>query len=159
MIKKVKPIPEGYHALTPHIVVKGLPKALEYYTKAFGAVTKESCEGPDGKVCHAEIKINDSMLMICEESAEWGAFSPLTVKSAGVSLHFYVENCDQVFERAIKAGAKVSMPVADMFWGDRMGKLVDPFGHVWTVGTHIANPTPAEMKKLMKEAFAAPAAK
>lgn len=157
MPSKVKPIPEGYRTLTPHLIVKGLPKAVEFYKKAFGAVAKEVCDGPDGKPMHAELLIGDSMMMVGEECPEYGALSPLATKSSSVSIHLYVADIDAAFAKALKAGATQTMPVADMFWGDRFGKLKDPFGHEWSMATHIANPTKEEMMKAMEEQFAAAA--
>ena len=154
MPNKVKPIPEGYHSLTPHIIVKGLPKAIEFYKKAFGAVEREQCEGPDGKVCHAEVAIGDSILMMCEEYPEYGAFSPLSAKTSGCTLHLYVNDVDSAFAKALKAGAKQKMPVTEQFWGDRYGQLVDPFGHTWALATHIEDVSKQEMRKRMEEQFA-----
>lgn len=156
-MNKVKHIPEGFHTLTPHIIVKGLPKALEFYKKALGATELSNCEGPDGKVCHAELKLGDSILMMCEECAEMGALSPLSAKTSGVTLHVYVKDVDAAFALALKAGAKQTMPVADMFWGDRYGKFVDPFGHSWALATHKEDVAPKEMRKRMEEQFAAAA--
>jgi uncharacterized glyoxalase superfamily protein PhnB len=150
----VKPIPEGFHTLTPHIVVKGLKQAVDFYKKAYGAQAQDLCEGPDGRLMHAELKIGDSILLLCEESAEYGALSPLSTKTAGVTLHLYVADADLVFNRAVKAGARVRMPVADMFWGDRYGQLLDPFGHTWAIATHQEDLTKAEIAKRQEDFFA-----
>jgi uncharacterized glyoxalase superfamily protein PhnB len=156
MSQKVQPIPPGYHSLTPHLIIKGAGQAVDYYKKAFGAqeLFRFQCE-ETGNVAHAELKIGDSILMICEESAEWGAFSPASTKGTPVGVHLYVENVDDVFDRAVKAGGKALMPVTDMFWGDRFGKLQDPFGHVWEIATHKEDLTPEEVAKRAKEFMAA----
>lgn len=150
----VKPVPEGFHTLTPHIVVKDLKLALDFYRKAFGAQPHDLCEGPDGRLMHAELKLGDSILMLCEESVEYGALSPLSAKTAGVTLHLYVADADLVYNRALKAGARVRMPLADMFWGDRYGQLVDPFGHIWAVATHQEDLTKQEIVRRQQEFFA-----
>jgi PhnB protein len=154
MQSKVQAVPKGYRSLTPHIVVRNLPKAVEFYENAFGAVVKDSCTGPDGKLCHADLQIGDSMLMVCEEFPSLGALSPLSAQTTGTTIHLYVANCDEVFAKALKYGAKQKMPVSDQFWGDRYGQVVDPFGHFWAVATCIEDVSPAEMKKRVDEQFA-----
>jgi PhnB protein len=138
MSKAGKPIPEGYHSLTPHITVKGAKQAIEFYKKAFGAKQRvEPFMGPDGtSVMHAELQIGDSMLMLNDEFPDWGCFGPATKGSGGWCIHLYVSNADEVFEQAVKAGAAVTMPIQNMFWGDRYGKVKDPFGHEWSIATH-----------------------
>ncbi len=153
--KKVKPIPKGMQALAPHIICKGAADAIKFYKKAFGAVEIFKLPTPDKKkLLHAEIRIGDSVVMLAEESPEWGALGPLSLKGSPVTLHIYVKDVDAFVKRAVKAGAKVTMAVADMFWGDRYGKIEDPFGHHWSVATHIRDVSPKEMKRAAKEMFA-----
>ncbi|MGC1452068.1 MAG: VOC family protein [Candidatus Sulfotelmatobacter sp.] len=125
----VKPIPEGYHTLTPYLTVRDAVRAIEFYKQAFGAQERGVMKGPDGKVMHAELKIGDSIIMLGDEFPEYGALSPQSTGGAGLGLHIYVDGVDAAFDRAVKAGARVDMPVSDQFWGDRYGKLTDPFGH------------------------------
>jgi uncharacterized glyoxalase superfamily protein PhnB len=149
---KVKPIPEGSHTITPGLVVRGGKKALEFYKAAFGAKELGVMYGPDGKsVMHAELKIGDSKLYIGDEMPEMGAVSPQKLGGSPVTLHIYTEDCDALFKRAVAAGAKVKMPLADMFWGDRYGKVTDPFGHEWGISTHKEDVSEAEMEKRGKE--------
>jgi PhnB protein len=145
-----KPIPDGYHSITPYMTVRDAARAIEFYKQAFGATEKGVMKGPDGKIVHAELRIGDSMIMLGDEMPEWGSLSPLSTGGTGMGLHIYVEDVDTAFDRAVKAGATVEMPVADMFWGDRYGKLADPFGHKWSIGTHKADLTMEEMEKGMK---------
>lgn len=156
MSAKVSAIPQGFHSLTPHLVVSDSRKAAEFYKKAFGAEILGIAEGPDGKVMHAAARIGDSMFMFNDEFPEWGVFAPTSNKGASpVTLHLYVEESDKVFAQAQAAGAEVTKPLADEFWGDRYGKLKDPFGHTWAVATHIKDMSPAEMKVAQDEAMAA----
>ncbi len=148
----VKPVPEGYHNLTPYLVVRDAVRAIEFYKQAFGAVERGVAKGPDGKVMHAELKIGDSIVMLSDEMPEFGSLSPLSSGGAGMALHIYVDGVDAAFDRAVKAGAQVEMPVADQFWGDRYGKLKDPFGHKWSIATHIKDMSSDEMKRSMDEA-------
>ena len=151
-MSKVDPIPKGYHSITPAITVSDAKSAIEFYKKAFGAEQREICLGPDGKkVMHAEMKIGDSIVMLNDEFPPMGCLSPQSLKGSPVTLQLYVENVDSVFDQAVKAGATVTMPLSDQFWGDRYGQVVDPYGHRWGISTHIANPTPEEMKKAMEE--------
>ncbi|HET9704534.1 MAG TPA: VOC family protein [Vicinamibacterales bacterium] len=145
----VKAIPDGYYSLTPYLVCKGAAKAIEFYTKAFGAVETVRMPGPNGQVMHAEVKIGNSMLMLSDENKERGALSPETIGGTCVSVMLYTDDVDTVFNRAVTLGAKTEMPPADMFWGDRMGNLVDPFGHKWAIATHKEDVTPDEMQKRM----------
>jgi PhnB protein len=148
----VKPIPEGQHSVTPALVVKGAKKAIEFYKNAFGAKELGVSMGPDGQsVMHAELKIGDSKIYLGDEMPEMGAVSPQTLGGSPVSLNIYTEDCDAMFKKAIAAGAKVKMPLADMFWGDRYGKLEDPFGHNWGIATHKEDVSMPEMEKRMKE--------
>ena len=152
---KVKPIPEGLHSITAHLVVRGAAKAIDFYKKAFGAVEVSRAPMPDGKLMHADIRIGDSRLFLVDEMPGMTG-CPSTGESAAtaVSFHLYVEDVDAVFNRAVAAGAKVVMPIADMFWGDRFGKLADPFGFQWSVATHKEDLTPQEIEKRQKAAFA-----
>lgn len=145
----VKAIPDGYYSLTPYLVCKGAEKAIEFYTKAFGAQETMRMPGPDGSIAHAEVKIGNSMLMLADENTERGHLSPETIGGSPCSIMFYADDVDEVFTRALAAGAKVETPPADMFWGDRMGNLVDPFGHRWAIATHKEDLSPEEMEKRM----------
>ena len=146
-----KPIPDGYHSVTPYLVVKGASRALDFYKQAFGATELLRMDGPDGSVGHAEIKIGDSPVMLADEHPTMGFRSPQTLGGAGVSLMVYVENVDEVFPRAIAAGGKELRAVQDQFYGDRSGTLEDPFGHVWTVSTHKEDVPEDEMLRRSKE--------
>ncbi len=131
-----KPIPEGYHTVTPYLIVKGAARALEFYKKAFNATELYRLEGPGGTIGHAEIQIGNSRLMLADEFPEMGARSPETVGGSPVGLCLYVESVDALFKQAIAAGGKEERPVRDQFYGDRSGSLRDPFGHQWTIATH-----------------------
>jgi len=147
-----KTVPEGFHTVTPYMTVRNAARAIEFYKQAFGAVEKGGImKSPDGKVAHAELQIGDSILMLGDEFPQMGALSPQSTGGAGMGLHIYVEDVDSAFDRAVKAGATVEMPVADMFWGDRYGKLADPFGHKWSIGTHKHDVTMEEMEEAMKQ--------
>ncbi|PYJ12125.1 MAG: glyoxalase [Verrucomicrobia bacterium] len=146
-----KPIPEGMHTVTPHLICAGASEAIEFYQNAFGAIELSRMPGPDGKIMHASLRIGDSVIMLNEEMPEWGSFGPKHLKGSPVTIHLYVENVDAVFEQAVRAGAKVTMPIDDMFWGDRYGKVEDPCGHQWSIGTHMRDPSPEEMQKAMEE--------
>jgi uncharacterized glyoxalase superfamily protein PhnB len=147
----VKPIPEGMHTLTPHLVCAGAAAAIDFYKKAFDAVEQGRMPGPDGKLIHAMVRIGDSPLMLVDESPQWGTLGAKALKGSPVTIHLYVDDVDATVERAVAAGARVTMPVADMFWGDRYGTLEDPFGHHWSVATHIRDVSPEEMRKAMTE--------
>ena len=147
----VKPIPEGMHTVTPHLVCAGATEAIEFYQTAFGATELSRVPGANGKLMHASVRIGDSVVMLNEEMPEWGAFGPKSLKGSAVTIHLYVENADAVFEQAVAAGAKITMPLDDMFWGDRYGKVEDPFGHQWSIGTHVRDVTPEEMQKAMEQ--------
>ena len=151
---QVKPIPEKMHNVTAHLVCAGAADAIEFYKKAFGAVEAARLPGPQGKIMHAMIHIGDSNVMLADEFPDLGAVSPKALKGSPVTLHLYVDNVDATVERAVKAGAKITMPVADMFWGDRYGKLVDPFGHHWSVATHIRDVSMEEAQRAMQKAGA-----
>jgi len=151
----VKAIPEGYHSITPYITCRDAARAVEFYQQAFGATLKGGVmKGPDGKVMHAELLIGDSVLMLADEFPAFGSLSPQAIGGSASGLHIYVEDVDSAFDRAVKAGAVVEMPVSDMFWGDRYGKLRDPFGHKWSIATHTADLSMEEMKHGMEEAMA-----
>ncbi len=143
----VKPIPEGYHSVTPYLIVKGAAAAIEYYQQAFGAIELLRMPAPEGKIGHAEIKIGDSPIMLADEFAEMGYKSPETLGGSPVSIMIYVADVDTVFKRAITAGAKEQRPVKDQFYGDRMGTLEDPFGHVWHIATHTEDVPAEEMER------------
>jgi uncharacterized glyoxalase superfamily protein PhnB len=147
----VQPIPKGYHTLTPYLTVRDAVRAIQFYKDAFGAEEIGVMKGPDGKVMHAEVRIGDSLVMLADESPQFGALSPLSIGGSGMGLHVYVEDVDSAFDRAIKAGGTVEMPVTDMFWGDRYGKLTDPFGHKWSIATRKRNMTSEEIEEGQKE--------
>ena len=146
-----KPIPQGMHSLTPHLVCAGAAEAIDFYKRAFNAVEQARMPGPDGKLMHAAVQIGDSTLMLVDENPQWGLLGPKALKGSPVAIHLYVPNVDATVAQAVAAGAKVTMPVADMFWGDRYGQLEDPFGHRWSVATHARDMTPEEMHKAMAE--------
>ena len=143
--------PTGYHTITPAIVVRDAAKAIEFYKRAFGAEEIDRMVGPDGTVMHAEIKIGDSRLMLGEENEQWGTRSPLSTNGNPGSLHIYVADADMAFERALQAGAKVKSPLEDAFWGDRYGKVTDPFGHEWGLATRVKELSREEMERAGKE--------
>jgi PhnB protein len=147
----VKAIPDGYHTLTPYMTVRDAARAIEFYKQAFGAVEKGVMKGPDGKVMHAELRIGDSLFMLADEFPQYGSLSPLSTGGSGMGLHIYVEDVDSAFDRAVRAGAKTEMPVTDTFWGDRYGKLADPFGHKWSIATHKRDMSREEMDEEMKK--------
>jgi len=144
-MSEVQKIPSGFHTITPTIFVKGAAQAIEFYQQALGAEEISRHATPDGKVMHGELKIGDSRLFICDEFPEWGAVSPETLGGNSGAFYLYVENSDEAFDRAVSAGAKVIMPVADTFWGDRVGAVSDPFGHKWNFSTHVRDVTEEEL--------------
>jgi PhnB protein len=150
----VKPIPDGYHSVTPYLIVNDGARAIDFYKQAFGAVETVRMGGPNGKIGHAEIRIGDSNVMLADESPDMGHRSAQSIGATPVSLVLYVENVDAQFKQAIAAGAKELRAVEDQFYGDRMGTLVDPFGHVWSLGTHTEDVSPEEMKRRMEEMMA-----
>jgi PhnB protein len=154
MAGKVNAIPPGYHSITPYLVVNEASRAIEFYKQAFGAKETVRMGGPGGKVGHAELKIGDSMLMLSDEMPGSGTRSPQSLGGSPVSIFMYVESVDSVFNQAVKAGVKADMPPQDMFWGDRFGKLTDPFGHSWAIATHIEDVAPQEMEKRAQAAMA-----
>ena len=149
----VKPIPDGYHTLTPYMTIRDAARAIDFYKQAFGATERGVMKGPDGKIMHAELMIGDSIIMLADEFPEYGALSPESVGGSATGLHIYVNDVDNAFDRAVKAGAQVEMPVMDQFWGDRYGKLKDPFGHKWSIATHTKDLSMEEMKSGMDEAM------
>lgn len=150
----VKPIPDGYHSVTPYLVIRGADRAIDFYKRAFGAQVLVRMEGPGGVIGHAELKIGDSMIMLGEENPARGARSPAALNGTPVGILLYVEDVDAASRQAVEAGAKVLMPVQDMFWGDRYGKFADPFGHEWSIATHKEDLTGEEIGKRAATAFA-----
>jgi PhnB protein len=149
----VKPVPEGYHTVTPHLVVKGAAEALTFYAKALGAEELLRMPAPDGSIVHAEIRIGDSPIMLGEEAPQMGAISPKTLGGSPVTIMLYVNDVDAYFARATKAGCETKLPPTDMFWGDRYCKVTDPYGHNWAIATHKEDVSPQEMDKRMKKEF------
>ena len=150
-MSKVKPVPEGMNTVTPHLVCKDAAQAIDFYKKAFGADERGRLNTPDGKkVLHAAIRIGNSVIMLIDEFPEWNTVSPQTLNGSPVTIHLYVENAELVFTRAVQAGATVIMPLEDMFWGDRYGKLQDPFGHTWSIATHTRDVSHEEMAQAAK---------
>ena len=147
----VKAIPDGYHSITPYLVCKGAARAIEFYTRAFGAKEFVRMPGPEGRIMHAEVKIGDSVLMLADENPERGAVAPQAGTLArSMSIMFYTDDVDATFRRAMDLGASSIQAPTDMFWGDRMGNLMDPFGHQWAIATHKEDVTPEEMQKRMQ---------
>jgi PhnB protein len=156
----IKTIPEGYQSLTPMFIFKDARKAMEFYEKAFGAKERFVMPGPDGKgVMHAEVQIGTSIIMIGEENPQCPSKSAETMGGSPVSFYFYLDNVDEAFKIAIDAGAKIQMPVEDMFWGDRMGTVQDPFGYTWSIASHTKDLTPEEIQEGAKAFFAKMAGK
>jgi len=151
---KVRAVPEGYHAITPILIVTDAAQALDFYRSAFGAEETVRMPGPDGRVMHAEMRLADSVFMLGEESPEMGARGPKSYGGSPVTLYVYVDDVDSAWDQAVKAGAKEISPLTNMFWGDRTGRLEDPFGHRWSLSQHIEDPTPEEMQKRQEEFFA-----
>ncbi|HEU4344860.1 MAG TPA: VOC family protein [Candidatus Binatia bacterium] len=148
----VKAIPDGYHSVTPYLIVKGADRAIDFYKRVFGASQRMRMDGPNGTVGHAEIEIDGSAIMLADEFPDMGFRSPQSLGGAGVSLHLYVKDVDACFNKAIATGAKALRPVQDQFYGDRSGTLEDPFGHVWTISTHKEDVSPEELRR-RSEAF------
>jgi PhnB protein len=142
-----KSIPDGYHSVTPYLIIKGAADAIDFYKRVFIATELMRMQSPDGKIGHAEIRIGDSAIMLADENPEMGHRSPQSLGGAGVSLMVYVDRVDEVFNRAVASGAKELQPVKNQFYGDRSGTLQDPFGHTWTVATHIEDVPPDEMRR------------
>jgi uncharacterized glyoxalase superfamily protein PhnB len=148
---QVKPIPDGMRSVTPMLVCAGAANAIDFYKKAFNAVETSRLPGPQGKLLHAAIRIGDSVVMLTDEFPDFGSFGPKSLKGSPVTIHLYVEDADAFAAQAVAAGAKTTMPIADMFWGDRYGQLEDPFGHHWSVGTHVRDVSHEEMRQAMQK--------
>ncbi len=155
MATAMKPIPEGYQSVVPNLTVKDGAKAIDFYKRAFGAEERFRMAAPDGsKIMHAELKIGDAIVMLADEFPEYGKRSPASLGGAGLSLFCYVPDADKAIERAVRAGATVTMPAADMFWGDRFGTVRDPFGHEWAFATHLRDVPMQEMEAGMRQMMA-----
>jgi PhnB protein len=152
----VKPIPDGHGGVTPHLVVDNATEAIEFYKKAFGAIELFRSPSPDGKkLMHASLRVRESLVYLCDDFPEWGGKSrnPKTLGTTTVTIHQYVEDCDDAIKRAEEAGAKVTMPAQETFWGDRYGTIEDPYGHSWSFATHVRDVTPEEMSEAAKKHF------
>jgi PhnB protein len=149
--KATDPI-QGMHTVTPHLVCDGAADAIEFYKKAFGATEMMRLPGPNGRLMHAGVRIGDSIVMLVDENREWGALGPLALKGSPVTIHLQVADADALFDRAVKAGATVVMPIDDAFWGDRYGLLKDPFGHSWSIATHVRDLSPEQILEASKGA-------
>lgn len=154
MAGTVKPVREGQHSLTPHLSIRGASKAIEFYKKAFDAEVKGVHHTPDGKVMHAALQIGDSLLFLADEFPGMGTPSPEALKGSPVVLNFYADNIDKYFNQAVAAGATVTMPLANQFWGDRYGQITDPFGHTWALGQVVEDVAPEELERRGREAMA-----
>jgi uncharacterized glyoxalase superfamily protein PhnB len=154
MSQPVRPVPEGFHTVTPHLVCEGAADAIAFYQKAFGAVEIGRMPGPDGKIMHAQITIGDSPIMLADAFPDYGSRGPQGLGGTSVVIHLYVPDADAAWNQAIAAGATPVMPLADMFWGDRYGQLADPFGHKWSIATHQRDVTPAQMQEDMQKMMA-----
>lgn len=151
--KKVMAIPKGYNSVTPYLIMDGAAKAIEFYKKAFGAKEALRMEKPDKRIAHAELKIGDTLIMLADACHEMNANSPKTLGGSPISMHLYVKNVDKVIDNAVAAGAKISRPIENMFWGDRCGLIEDPQGYKWNVSTHIENVSSRELKKRAAQLF------
>jgi PhnB protein len=151
-MSNVKAIPDGYHSVTPYLFIRGAGGAIDFYKKVFDAKEIMRVAGPIGQIMHAEIKIGDSIIMLADENPKTGAMSPQTAGGISVSLHLYLESVDDVVQKAVDGGAKLLHPVQNQIYGDRSGTLIDPFGHMWSVATHVEDVSPEEMKKRMAAA-------
>ena len=149
-MSKVKAIPDGMRSLTPHLVCRDAAAAIDFYGRAFGAIELFRLPMPNGRLMHACVRIGDSQLFLVDEMPEHGALGPQALKGSPVTIHLQVQDADATFARAVAAGATVAMPLADMFWGDRYGQVVDPFGHRWSIATHVRDVRPDEMVAAMK---------
>jgi PhnB protein len=150
MTAQVEPVPKDMHSVTPHLVCDGAAAAIDFYKKAFNAVENARMQTPDGKIMHASVRIGDSNVMLVDEFPDYGSVGPKKLNGSPVTLHVYVPNVDQVFEQAVAAGATVKMPLENQFWGDRYGVVVDPFGHNWSLATHVKDMTREEMDQAMR---------
>jgi PhnB protein len=152
-VGNVKPIPEGYHSVTPYLFVRSAASAIDFYKNVFGATEVVRMAGSNGKIMHAELRIGDSIVMLADENPTTGVMSPQTIGGFSVGLHVYVENVDAVIQKAVENGAKMLRPIKNQFYGDRSGSLLDPFGHMWSVATHVEDVSPEEMRKRMTAAM------
>jgi PhnB protein len=148
-MSSVKPTPEGYHSVTPYLFVRGALSAIDFYKNVFGATELMRLPGPDGRIAHAELRIGDSIVMLADENPSMGMMSPQTVGGFSAGMHLYVPNVDAIVQKAVENGAKTLRPVKDQFYGDRSGSILDPFGHMWSVATHVEDVAPEELKKRM----------
>ena len=153
-MKAAEPCPKGFHTVTPSLFVRNARQAIDFYKKALGAEETVCMTGPDGKIGHAEIKVGDSFIFLSDENPTWGTKSPQSLGGATGGLYLYIEDVDKSFQRALDAGGQLKMPVTDMFWGDRLGSFVDPFGHNWTLATHTRDVSIEEMKEGEKKFYA-----
>jgi PhnB protein len=151
----VKPIPQGYHVVTPYLAVDDAAQAIEYYKKAFGAKERGRMEAPDGKIAHAELEIGDSLVMLSDPFPQFATKPPKELGGTSASVFMYVEDVDATVKQAVDAGATVTTEVSDQFWGDRFGTITDPFGQVWSIATHVEDVPPEEMAERSKAAMAA----
>jgi PhnB protein len=149
----VKPIPEGYHSVTPYLFVRSAASAIDFYKNVFGATEVVRMAGSNGKIMHAELRIGDSIVMLADENPTTGVMSPQTIGGFSVGLHLYVENVDAVILKAVDNGSKLLRPIKNQFYGDRSGSVLDPFGHMWSVATHVEDVSPEEMRKRMTAAM------
>lgn len=152
-MKEIEKIPKDYHSITPVLIVKNGDEAIEFYKNGFGVEERCRMKAPDGRVAHAELKLGDSVFMLSDEYPEMKCLSPKTIGGSPVSMYVYVDDVDSIFNKAISSGAKVLDPVKDQFWGDRQGRLEDPFGHLWSIATHKKDLSEEEMKKAAEAAF------
>jgi PhnB protein len=143
----IKTVPEGYRSLTPYLFIKGAAAAIEFYKNVFGATERMRMPGPEGRVMHAELQIGDSILMLADESPQMGALSPQTIGGSGSLISVYVADVDAAVAKAVAGGAKIVRPVKEQFYGDRTGGIIDPYGHIWSVATHVEDVSPEEMRK------------
>jgi PhnB protein len=153
----VQPVPEGYHTVTPYLAVDDAQEAIDFYERAFGAKERLRMAAPDGKVAHAELEIGDALVMLSDPFPQFSAKPPKELGGNSANVMLYVENVDELVQQAVDAGATVTAPVEDQFWGDRYGSVTDPFGHTWLVATHVEDVAPEEVAERAKTAFAQPA--
>ena len=151
----VQPIPEGYHSVSPALAIDGAADAIEFYKRAFGATERYRMPGPEGRIAHAELQIGDSVVMLSDPFPDSSVKSPSALGGTTVGIFVYVEDVDAVFQQAVDAGATVTMELEDQFWGDRFGSLTDPYGHHWSLATHVEDVPPDEMEERAKQAMAA----
>ena len=154
MSRKVKPIPDGYQSVSPYLMVRGAAKAIDFYKKALGATERFRFAAPDGSVMHAELQVGDSVVMLADDNPQATAKSPASLGGTSVNIFLYVEDVDSFFQQAVGAGAEALMPPENMFWGDRFSKVSDPFGHEWSLATHVEDVSPEEMGKRAEAMFA-----